>query len=190
MTPVTPFSSIAPASARAEDPLLREVAPRIARVVRAVLGHAHPEVDDVTQQATFAFVQALPSFRGECEPARFAARIAARTAIAAAQNARALRSRRDDDVDPDALEDDSRAPDADLAKTRRTNAVRALLARIPAEQAETMVLRVMLSWTLPEVAAATGVPLNTVRSRVRLAKNALRAALDADPALAEELDGD
>ncbi|HEY8075806.1 MAG TPA: RNA polymerase sigma factor [Labilithrix sp.] len=181
---MTPFASFAPA---APAELLRELAPRIARVVRAVLGYAHPDIEDVTQQATFAFVQALPSFRGECEPARFAARIAARTAIAAAQSARAHRARRDVDVEVDMLEDASRAPDVDLARARRTNAVRALLARIPTEQAETMVLRVMLSWTLPEVASATGVPLNTVRSRVRLAKNALRAALEADPALAEEL---
>jgi RNA polymerase sigma-70 factor (ECF subfamily) len=46
----------------------------------------------------------------------------------------------------------------------------------------------MLGWSLSDVATATGVPLNTVRSRVRLAKNALRAAVEADPSLLEELD--
>jgi RNA polymerase sigma-70 factor (ECF subfamily) len=35
-----------------------------------------------------------------------------------------------------------------------------------------------------------GVPLNTVRSRVRLAKEALRRRIDADPALREILRGD
>ncbi len=49
-------------------------------------------------------------------------------------------------------------------------------------------LRVVLGWSLPEAEAATGIPLNTVRSRVRLAKNALRAAVEADPMLAAGLD--
>jgi DNA-directed RNA polymerase specialized sigma24 family protein len=46
----------------------------------------------------------------------------------------------------------------------------------------------VLGWSLPEVAAATGVPLNTVRSRVRRAKNALRAAVEADLSLVEGLE--
>jgi RNA polymerase sigma-70 factor (ECF subfamily) len=181
----TPFASFVPATPSA---LVREITPRVVRVVRAVLGAAHPEIDDVVQQSLLAFVQALPAFRGECEPGRFAARIAARTAIHAAQRTRVARARRDDEADVDALSVSETQPAEDAARARRMEAIRDLLARIPAEQAETVVLRIMLSWTLPEVAEATGVPVNTVRSRVRLAKNALRAAIEADPTLADELD--
>ncbi len=39
-----------------------------------------------------------------------------------------------------------------------------------------------------EVADATGVPVNTVRSRMRLAKEALRRRIEADPDLLEMLE--
>ncbi len=50
-----------------------------------------------------------------------------------------------------------------------------------------MALRFVLGSSLDEVARITEVSSNTVRSRIRLAKKALRAAIDADPVLSEEL---
>jgi RNA polymerase sigma-70 factor (ECF subfamily) len=43
---------------------------------------------------------------------------------------------------------------------------------------------------MQEVADATGAPINTVRSRVRLAKEALRRRIEEDPTLAELLGGE
>ncbi len=63
--------------------LLEAVAPRMMRVVQMVLGGAHADLDDVVQQSLIALVQALPSFRGECEPVHYGTRIAVRTAVAA-----------------------------------------------------------------------------------------------------------
>jgi RNA polymerase sigma-70 factor (ECF subfamily) len=40
---------------------------------------------------------------------------------------------------------------------------------------------------MQEVADATGAPVNTVRSRLRLAKEALRRRIEEDPALIEVL---
>ena len=65
--------------------------------------------------------------------------------------------------------------------------MRALLADLPEEQAEALALRVVLGWSLEEVARAYGIPTNTVRSRVRLAKEALRRRIEATPGLVEEL---
>lgn len=200
LSPFTPFRSFAPAPAPvvprpsegpAKEPSvalrIAELSPRIGKVVRAVLGFAHPDLEDVTQEALLAVIQALPSFRGECEPKHFASRIAARVAIASARRARTARARREDDVDVDLFRSEAAAPLDETVHERQKDMLRGLLTRIPDEQAETLVLRVVLGWSLPEIAASTGVPLNTVRSRVRLAKNALRAAIDADPTLAEEL---
>lgn len=170
--------------------LLHELAPRIERVVRAVLGRAHQDAEDVVQQAMLGFVQALPSFRCECEPIHFASRVAARTAIAAARRSRASRARHEDGVDLDTFMSSSPAPLADAERGRRMAALQDALSRIPVEQAETLALRIVLGWSLSEVAEATGVPLNTVRSRLRLAKNALRSVIDADPTAHEELGGD
>ena len=64
--------------------------------------------------------------------------------------------------------------------------VRALLDDLPEEQSEALALRFMLGWSLLEIAEASGAPVNTVRSRLRLAKEALRRRVEADPALAED----
>src|ERR1700681_4646186 len=61
--------------------LLRALTPRLVRVVRAVLGGAHPDIDDAIQQALIGFVQALPAFRGDCDPVGYASVIAVRAAV-------------------------------------------------------------------------------------------------------------
>lgn len=171
--------------------LLASVTPRMKRVVDAVLGSAHADVDDVVQQALIAFVQALPGFRGECEPVRFAARIAVRAAVAAARRVTQSRRRLDDGVDLASIaESGGVSAEKNLEESRLKQTLRQLLSRIPAEQGEAIALRVVLGWTLDEIARATDAPVNTVRSRVRLAKKALRAAIDADPVLTEELGRD
>jgi RNA polymerase sigma-70 factor (ECF subfamily) len=171
--------------------LLASVTPRVTRVVRAVLGSTHADVDDVVQQALIGFVQALPAFRGECEPVHFASRIAVRAAVAAARRSGQLRRRRDDGVDLETISADSAGCAENVVEqSRLQQTLRELLSRIPAEQAEAIALRFVLGWSLDEVARVTEAPVNTVRSRVRLAKKALRAAIEADPVLAEELGRD
>ena len=68
--------------------------------------------------------------------------------------------------------------------------LRDVLAQIPPEQAETLSLRVVLGWSLAEVAETMGVPLNTVRSRLRLAKTAMRAVIESNPSFQSALTDD
>jgi RNA polymerase sigma-70 factor (ECF subfamily) len=174
--------------------VLERVAPSVHRVVRTVLGPssvtygsrgAHAE--DVTQDALLAVVHALGSFRAECGVVHYACRIAARVAMAA-RRARAaevcvepLDLETECALDVPVVGDDPEAP-------RRRAILRALLDELPEAQAETLVLRVMLGYSLQEVAEATGAPLNTVRSRLRLAKEALRSRIEQDETLAEMLE--
>src|SRR5438067_4585894 len=79
----------------ATSKLLRLLAPRISRVVRAVLGAHHPDVDDAFQLSLIGFVQALPAFRGECDPAGYATTIAVRTALATRRRARTHMTRQE-----------------------------------------------------------------------------------------------
>ena len=81
----------------------------------------------------------------------------------------------------------ARGGGSDLAAARRRALVRRLLDELPEEQAEALALRVALGWSLKEIAETTGTPLNTVRSRMRLAKEALRRRIGNDPDLADEL---
>jgi RNA polymerase sigma-70 factor (ECF subfamily) len=157
------------------------------RAARSLLGSTHADVDDVVQQSLIGLVQSLPSFRGECSIAHFASRIVTRTALAARRRGHLRADRVDDAVDPDAFAVDPSQSEAVDAERRR-DAVRSLLQTLPEEQAETLALRVVLGFSLEEVAEATSVPLNTVRSRVRLAKTALKKRIEADPRLAAALE--
>ena len=115
---------------------------------------------------------------------QFAARIAVLTAARVRKRAAARGLGHDASVDVDTIEV---APE-ELDAARRRAAVRSLLDKLPEEQAEALALRLMLGWSLKEIADATATPLNTVRSRMRLAKDALRKRVSTDPALAEALD--
>jgi RNA polymerase sigma-70 factor, ECF subfamily len=164
--------------------LLEAVAPSVVRTVGVIMGGRHPEADDAAQLALIGFVQALPGFRGDCDPVHFAIRIAIRTAGATRRRSRSRHDRRDDKIDVDDVQAPADGPQAAL----RRRAVLHLVDQLPSEQAETMVLRFVLGWKLQEIAQATGAPFNTVRSRLRLAKEALLRRIEEDPALAEALD--
>lgn len=163
--------------------------PTLSRVVNGVLGSHHPEVDDVIQQSLIAVLQALSAFRGECHPAGYASRIALHVALRARKNVAVRRNRSQSLAQISASEPDAYHPGCEVSAERRKRALRDLLGDLPEEQADALALRVMLGWSLEEVAQATGAPLNTVRSRVRLAKEALRKKIEADPSLADELQG-
>jgi RNA polymerase sigma-70 factor (ECF subfamily) len=166
--------------------LLRLVAPEMARVVRGVMGPYASDVDDAVQQALIALIHALPNFRAECAPAGYACRIAFRTALSVRRRARTLRARFSPAEDSEPAGDGA-TPFQHSDAQRRTELVRSLLDEIPPEQAEALAMRTMLGWSLEEIAEASGSPLNTIRSRLRLAKEALRRKIEADPSLAEEL---
>jgi RNA polymerase sigma factor (sigma-70 family) len=173
-------------NARAMQQLLQAVAPRVGRVVRVVLGADHPDRDDVEQLSLLAFTHALGGFRGECEPAHYASRIAVRTAVHARHRIRKLQARFDDLAELD--EPTATTVHDDALAERRKRHVRELLGIIPPDQAEALALRVALGWSLEEIAVASATPVNTVRSRLRLAKEALRRKIEADPLLSDELE--
>ena len=70
---------------------------------------------------------------------------------------------------------------------RRKEILRSLLEDIPEEQAEALAMRAVLGWSIEEIAVACGAPINTIRSRLRLAKEALRRKIESAPGIADEL---
>jgi RNA polymerase sigma-70 factor (ECF subfamily) len=171
----------------ATSKLLRLLAPRLSRVVRAVLGSQHADVDDAFQLSLIGFVQALPAFRGECDPAGYATTIAVRTALATRRRARTLQTRQET-AESATLVEHGPSPRDEAESTRRKDALRDLLGHLAPEQGETLAMRVVLGWSLGEIAEYTNAPLNTVRSRLRLAKEALKKRIEADPSLLEMLE--
>jgi RNA polymerase sigma factor (sigma-70 family) len=161
------------------------VAPAMHAAVRSVMGPSHPDIEDVVQQALIAFVQSLPRFRGECLPTTYALRIAIRAALGARKRSCRLQAPPPEDA-RDELDD--RSPAEQMQAEKRRALVRQLLDELPVEQAEALTLHVVLDLSLKAVAEATGVPLNTVKSRLRLAKRALRQRIAANRLLADELE--
>lgn len=70
------------------------------------------------------------------------------------------------------------AADAAIEATQHTDRVRAAMARLPAEQAEVVRLSFFDDRPHAEIERALGIPLGTVKSRLRLAMTRLRALLD------------
>ena len=168
--------------------LLKQLTPHLRGAARALYGADHPDVDDVVQESLMAFARALPAFRGESSVLHYAYRITVRVGLAERRRQR----RRDDNLElhsrPGILIQEPASTENVVAALRRT-VLRRLLNALPAEQAETMALRVCLGMSLAEVAHATGVPSNTVRSRMRLAREALRRTIERDAEARELLGG-
>jgi RNA polymerase sigma-70 factor (ECF subfamily) len=165
---------------------LLALVPPLLRVVRRVLGPGHQDVEDVAYEAAYAVVEKLPQFRGEGTVLHFACRIAVLTAMnVRRREATQKRARRRDAGDVDALEDDGPDPEQSALASSLAPAVRGLLDTLPEELAEAFALQVILGYTVAEIADSSGVPLETVRSRLRLAKQALRRRVLRHPRLRE-----
>src|SRR5204863_5503561 len=159
-------------------------------VVRVIMGSDNPDVPDVAQESLLAVKDALRNFRGEASVVQYARQVAVRTALSArrGRNARDRlleRFRRESESGPG----DEGTGDPVL-RARRAAAFRGLMDDLPDEQAETFALRVVLDYSLDQVAAATGAPVNTVRSRVRLAREKLKLRIEGDPDLMDMLRGE
>lgn len=92
---------------------------------------------------------------------------------------------RADELEVDTFASPNEAPDARLAALASAQVVRELLDALPIEQAEVLALYCVLGYTVPEIAGAVRVPAETVRSRLRLAKQALREHVRRDARLTQ-----
>jgi len=170
--------------------LIAHLGAPILSVVRRVMGRDSADVDDVAQDAVLAFLGGLARFRGECSVAHFAQRIALLSAITARRRMH-VRSRIAV-VGGQSVEDMSdetiASPLSNTIARRRCEIVRALLDELPDVIAETLALHFILGYTVEEIAETASVSPNTVWSRLRLGKRALRRKLDGDARIAEMLE--
>lgn len=160
--------------------LVTALAPHVLRAVNALLGPSHPDVEDLAQESLLAVVNALPSFRGESTLLHFAIRITTRRMVRSRRRARSILGWLEEHwrTNVPFLSSPRNPHEASLDERRRALLVE-LLATLPTPQSETLMLRAVLGLSVEEVATATRVPQNTVRSRLRLAKEALRRKIAA-----------
>jgi RNA polymerase sigma-70 factor (ECF subfamily) len=166
--------------------LIVSVTPALLRAARGVLGALHQDVEDTAQEAALGFVRALGEYREDCSVLHYATRIGALTALAHRRKLKARGEGQHQELDLDAPSTCDSPADALLAAHRR-RILRQLTDELPHAQTEALLLHCMLGMSVEEVAAASGAPQNTIKSRLRLAKEALRTRIDADARLRELL---
>ncbi|HVY30203.1 MAG TPA: sigma-70 family RNA polymerase sigma factor [Polyangiaceae bacterium] len=165
---------------------LAQVVPHLLRVARRVLGPQHSDVEDVAYEAAYAVVEGLSRFRGEGTVLHFACRVAVLTAMnVRRRDAAQKRARGVAGCDPDSVQAEARDPEEQAVLGALAPVVRELLDTLPEPLAEALALHNMLGYTVQEVAEQSGAPVETVRSRLRLAKQALRKRVLGHPRLRE-----
>jgi RNA polymerase sigma factor (sigma-70 family) len=166
--------------------LVVSVTPVLLRAARGVLGVAHPEVEDTAQEAALGLVKALSEYREDCTVAHYAARIAALTALAHRRKLRVRGEGLHQELDLEAPSTCDSPVDALLAARRRA-VLHRLCDELPSSQSEALILHCVLGMSVEEIATTADCPTNTVKSRLRLAKEAMRLRISEDPALGDLL---
>ena len=175
------LTAITTLAMRTRDPacvrqFLEAVAPSVRKVCRAVLGSSHADLEDIIQECLIEILRALPKYRFEGTIVHYTNRIALRSAIAARKRGRSQEQR-------------ARA----LAEQESANILsgmqdtlpdlwflRGIIDELSTVQAEVVVMRMVLGYSVEEIAAATQVSVNTSKSRLRVAKEYLRRRLDGE----------
>ena len=166
------IASAAAGDRAAAEALCRELLPRVRNLVRYLL-RGDARVDDVAQEALIAVLRGLGSYRGDGRFESWVDRVVARATFTAIRRIRAeTQPGEHAAVEGGPGSDDS---GGELYALRRELAQ--ALDRLPGDQRESLVLHFAVGMTVPEIAEAAAAPIETVRSRLRLGKAALRVAL-------------
>lgn len=86
-----------------------------------------------------------------------------------------------DPDDPILQPEGETAPDEQIDSSRRDERIREALTTLPAEQVELVRLAFFVGLSHSQIAERTGLPLGTIKSRIRLAFGRLRKVIEADP---------
>lgn len=155
---------------------LEVVAPSVRRTCRSVLGDTHADVEDSIQESLLAAVKALPKYRFDSDVRRYVTTIALRLAINTRRRGIA-RLHRHNQMDEHRHEGSPAGIPGD-ALLDGFGLVRRILDDLSAVQSETMFMRVILGFTIDEIAVIKGVSQNTVKTRLRRGKDVLRRTGD------------
>jgi RNA polymerase sigma-70 factor, ECF subfamily len=153
---------------------LLAISPTIRRVCRGVMGAQHTDLEDTIQDCLIDVTRALPSYRFEGNLLGYVTKIALRRALVSRRRSVA-RVRHLQLLEK--LHDELPVPGASEGEIERAEVMRDLIGRLRRIQARTLVLRVVLGFSVDEIARLTEVSVNTVKTRLRLGKNALRRLL-------------
>jgi RNA polymerase sigma factor (sigma-70 family) len=184
LTPVVLRAQAGDSAAIAQ--VVAELAPAVLRALTALLGRAHPDIEDLAQDVLLAVIAGLPDFRGDSTLLHFAVRIAARKSVLVRTRGRNVLGWLQSFWQGEhPLQQGPGSAHEALRGDRQRALLRSLLSELPDAQAEALMLRVVHGHSIEEISTMTHTQFNTVRSRLRLAKEALRQRIEAEPKWAE-----
>ncbi len=164
--------------------MFREHCVTVERMISRLVGST-PDLEDLVQTTFVEAIRTINRYRGE---ASFATWITSVAVHVAQHHLRAGRLRRHaplDLVPEERLASSTPDIEVQLDERRLSGRLHALLDRIPARQRVALLLFTIDGRPVEEVAALTGASQTTTRSRVFLARRALRALISADPDLSQ-----
>gem|GEM_PF-424685 len=153
--------------------IARQLVPRVRNLVRYLVRDDR-DVDDMSQEALIAVLRGLSSYRGDGRFLSWADRVVARSTFHSLKRRRVREHRfvELDELSPNPSGEQRTARSEDFLQRRQ---LATALDGLPDEQRHTLVLHHVLSMTVPEIAAEMQIPGETVRSRLRLGRQRLRA---------------
>jgi RNA polymerase sigma factor (sigma-70 family) len=157
--------------------LFDHYAPRLSAYLQR-LGSEPALAEEVAQDTMVALWRKAEQFdSAKSSVGTWLYRIARNRRIDLLRRAHGGESRLEDVADP--VDDDPR-PDEALAARQRETLIRRAMRTLPAEQLSLVRLAFFEGRSHSEIAIATGIPLGTVKSRIRLAFGRLRRRLEDD----------
>jgi RNA polymerase sigma-70 factor (ECF subfamily) len=157
--------------------LFAHFAPRVKTLMRRS-GLDEAIADDLAQETLLAVWRKARLFDGSDDgAAAWIFTIARNTRIDALRRARRVGSTEISDVATEFEADEAPQPDARLASSQSENRVRAALSALSDEQMRVVELSFYQEKAHGEIAQLLGIPLGTVKSRLRLAMVRLRSVL-------------
>ena len=177
------FRAAQAGDAQALNEVLRMIGPEVLSTARRVLGPGGATLaEDVAQDSLISLAKSLGRVADRQCLRRYAIKTTVRQAIRARRKARRFVH----DAPMQATSHD--AVELEAHRRRQLDALLALLDELPDAQAQALFLQVALGQSLEDVAETLGVSTNTVRSRVRLGRIAIRKKLSKRPAVRELLE--
>jgi RNA polymerase sigma-70 factor (ECF subfamily) len=156
-----------PSAQRRLDGRLRA---RSLRIARSLLRN-EADATDASQISMLEIFKSAKNYRGESSLERWADRIVVRTSVRALSERRSWSVSIEGAISPD----DVAAPATHAAHT-----VLEYLEQLPPPMRTVLVLKYALEYSVDEIAAVTGVSVNTVKDRLLRAKHAIRRVIRRD----------
>ena len=158
---------------RALETLLNRLLPRVRNLVRYLVRNDE-DTDDMAQVALIQIAKGIGTFRGDGSLEAWADRITVRETLRYKRNR--TRRMQERTRNRHELAAGAAAAPSPQSYLRRRDAIR-LLDSLPDIHREVLVLHHVVGHTVPEIASTLNIPLETVRSRLRLGVRKLRSQL-------------